>query len=503
MGTRTRGLQLSPHPRPFFVVSSARSGSTSLARILGSAHNAHFLSEPTPTLGRASREVREGRRDDQAALVSDVIGARLQGAEPGRVYGEKNVTLAPFIPELVRQFDANIVHLVRDGREVVRSLLTWHMSLFGSIYREAASAEPLTTEARSAAARLSAADDESDYARHRPHGDTVDGRRWLDLDRFSMCAYYWRAANHEIRHQVETVDPALLHRLDYTRPSPTDVVALGDRLGLVGLTEAQVRESLDARINSVADRGVDAPLEFPEWTEWSSGLRDSFELHAGSEMRTLRLWDEAAPWRPFEFGRFWREQGPDLGWYEWMYDHRRRIHRDLEAFIESAGDFASICDVGCGLAVGYADLLRAKRFRGIDVAPDTIEWCRQHRPQDGHDYLVDDVCRSDPYDGERFDLVFSQGTIDNSYDIDAFLAGVVARSRGAIYVTAYRGFFPELTEHRYSYNPDHACFYNDISPERAQRTLERLGVVDVRIEPIATGHPEIAYETRITGRVSD
>jgi len=66
-----------------------------------------------------------------------------------------------------------------------------------------------------------------------------------------------------------------------------------------------------------------------------------------------------------------------------------------------------------------------------------ITWCRENRRNPKHGYLVGDFI--DSLTDESFELVFSQGTIDNVYNMDAWLRECVRRSRQYIYITAYRG----------------------------------------------------------------
>lgn len=482
--------------KPFFIVSTARSGSTSLCKILDSATNASCVSEPAPTLGYQARALRENRRYDAAALVRDVVRPRLEAvSSTGLIYGEKNVTLTPFISELARQVDANFVHLVRDGRDVVSSLMNWHSHLFGSVYREANSRDVLSNTARAQAGRLLAIDDESDFARHRPHVSSDLAERWLDLSRFEMCSWYWAEANRELRSTAASLDPDQWAQLNYTGITSDAVIGLAASLGLQGLTYAGVDVMLDRRINSLADREVVAHDAFPHWLAWSSAQRDWFEEFAGNEMAELDFWNDSRPWSPDAFGSVWKGE-PDLSWYTWMYEGRRAAHTDLQKLIDIRRP-TSVCEVGCGLAVGYSDYLANQRYVGLDVSESNIAWCQASRGHDGHEYHVVDV-GSKATNGETFDLVFSQGTIDNVYDMDAFLQGVADRSHDQIYVTAYSGWFPELDEHAYSYNADHGCFYNHISPGRARRTLEAAGAVDIHVEPLETGVASLPLETRIT-----
>ena len=133
--------------RPFFILACARSGSTSLARILDDASNGTCAIEPVPNLNVETRLAHDGRpahplaapSADRAEVVRALVVPRVQrGLAEHEVYGEKNVTYGPFIPELHAQTGARFVCMKRDGRDVVRSMLDWHDALFGNVYRECA-----------------------------------------------------------------------------------------------------------------------------------------------------------------------------------------------------------------------------------------------------------------------------------------------------------------------------------------------------------------------------
>ncbi|MCH8149845.1 MAG: class I SAM-dependent methyltransferase [Planctomycetes bacterium] len=149
------------------------------------------------------------------------------------------------------------------------------------------------------------------------------------------------------------------------------------------------------------------------------------------------------------------------------------------------------------MAVGYADFFKDIRYVGVDIAPQLIDWCKSHRKNPRHDYWADDFIVKPPR--EKFDLVFSQGTIDNTHDMDALLRAAVAASNRWVYVTAYRGFFPELREHRITWCEEQGVFYNDLSPLQAQQTLEQCGCQNVTIFPSFTGRDNVAHETVIIG----
>ena len=239
--------------------------------------------------------------------------------------------------------------------------------------------------------------------------------------------------------------------------------------------------------------------EFPAWTTWDSGMRDMFERHAGNTMEELGYWpDQQTRWRPGEYGACWQDRDDIEEWYAWMYDSRRPMHEQLLGFISERSELQTIVDIGCGIGEGYSTALADRQYIGVDLSKANIEWCNTNRTNERHQYIEADFLQEDP--DTPADLVFSQGTIDNTWDVDEYLEAMVRWSKGLIYVTCYRGWFPELSQHRYRWNPEHGCFYNDVSPSRVRRVLQELGCSEIIIEPVE-GRELPCRETRIIARV--
>ncbi|MCA8942998.1 MAG: methyltransferase domain-containing protein [Planctomycetes bacterium] len=488
------------HRKPYFVVSCARSGSTSLTKILDSATNGDCVLEPQPNLNRETRDMREGRlADPDGTLESSVVKRVLTAQRPDRVYGEKNVTYGPFLDRLHRRLDPRFVYIRRDGRDVVRSLMDWHERMFGTIYRECSDPGDLSPRALQSAGALPVHEDTSDYSRPRPLPGEAIALEWEDLSREEMCAYYWATANRIYRDQLARLPADAWVEIDYTRASADEIVEIGTFLGLEGLDRDAIAEMLDRRINSIGDR-IGEDDRYPHWGQWDSGRRDRFWRIAGPMMLELGYAREGREWCPPHYGRWWKNHDGGLDWYEWMFEGREPVHRDLIAWATApANRVESVVDFGCGLEVGYTDAFAEKRYVGIDISHRNVDWCRRNRKNPKHAHWCADFVE-EPLP-EKFDLVFSSGTIDNTYDIDACLRAMVRASKKWIHVTCYRGWFPELDEHRYSYAPQHDCFYNDLSPKRAARTLREAGCTDVRIDRVASGKDDIPFETRIIARV--
>lgn len=494
--------------RPFFIIGCGRSGTTSLARILNAATNGKCEVEPVPNLQYESRLAMEGRLADPEKHVKEAIFPRVSaGIAAGGVYGEKNVTYAPFIRELHRILNCRFVFIHRDGRDVVRSHINWHNNKFGTIYREASDLGDVSDKAIMNSGTLPVHHDLSDYGRPRPLRGMLFFDEWEGFNRAQMCAYYWSRINELYLDQLAQIDRDDWISIDYTKPDAETVLRVAEFCGLEGLTLPYIREKLASRINSLKDRGDEEVTSYPNWPNWDGKKRREFDEIASGTMQRLGYYKAAATnWRPKGFGEIWVEKGGDIEWYEWMYDWRRTAHEAMIEWLKAlelkGKNIHSLADVGCGLAVGYADHLAQYNYIGLDVGQNNIEWCLKNRRNPLHEYHCMDLIETDL--PTPVDLVFSSGTIDNSYDMEAFLEAMVRNSRKWIYLTLYRGWFPDLDEHRYSWNDEHKCFYNDASPKKLRDFLSHLGCQNIIIEPYKTGRnsPHVRYETRVIASVA-
>jgi hypothetical protein len=243
--------------------------------------------EPAPNLNVESRDYMDGRLDHPHQVLAAHVAPRVAAVlDEGRIYGEKNVTLGAFVPELHELLRCRFVYLKRDGRDVVTSLMNWHNEGFGSIYRECAEQDDLSEVARAAVARLPVESDTSDYSRPRPRPGEPFHDEWARLSRFEMMAWYWAHVARLHTEHLARIPAGDWIAIDYTRPSAEDVARVFDFLGLKGFDRCRVDEMLRARINSVWDR-FQLPARFPPWPQWGDDYRARFDRMAGEAMQTL------------------------------------------------------------------------------------------------------------------------------------------------------------------------------------------------------------------------
>lgn len=269
------------------MVSCARSGSTSLARILDTAANARCLVEPMPNLNSESRDLMDGRLADPFRILAEQVAPRVAGAlDAGIMHGEKNLTLGPFIPHLRTMFRCRFVWIVRDGRDVARSLMNWHSEAFGNIYRECAAAEPLSPQAQAAASQLPPELDTADYARPRPRPGDPWHERWPSLSRLQMVAWYWAHVNCLFAAHLAPLPRESWIKIDYTHITVDRIRELFGFLDLEGFDAARIQEMLGRRINSLEDR-FQTRGPFPHWKDWTADQRREFEDIAGEQLAAL------------------------------------------------------------------------------------------------------------------------------------------------------------------------------------------------------------------------
>ncbi len=274
--------------RLFFVFGCARSGTTSLCRILDQAKNGVCLLEPEPNLNRESRRRLDGQLESPGAALLDALLPRLgDGLAAHEVYGEKNNTLAAFVEELHNLLRGKLVWVVRDGRDTVASMHNWHNRLFGNFYRECKDPGNLSDAANACLAQLPLEADSCNTSRPRPLKGDPYYDRWPEMSRHEMLCWYWSHINRRVWERLQTIPPDRWLRVDYSAADRVEEVARAvDFLALCGISRETIAAMLQERINSLAQR-TGLPERLPGWRDWSDNELDQFWEIAGATMELL------------------------------------------------------------------------------------------------------------------------------------------------------------------------------------------------------------------------
>lgn len=473
--------------RPYFILSCARSGSTSLAHILDLAENGHCACEPMPNLNVETRLAMDGKlnNEQKQQLIKEQIVPRVNaGKEKHGIYGEKNLTYGPFVTELFSQTKGIFIHLIRDGRDVVTSLVNWHRHMFGDIYRECKDDEPLTPRAISILSNLDIYQDTSDYSRPRPKKADYNFLGWHDYSRLQMCAYYWSKINLLYLENLSNIPRENQVAVNYTGINNKRIEELYQKLGLQVKSSNSISEQLNRKINSVKQRANETP-SFPKWTNWSSTQRKQFKSIANKAMIQFGYaTNQLDFWKPDSFcGEKSIEALSDPRRYAQNY-----LNDNLDKFLSVINlkeKNISVSELGSKSTANFKHyFLKYKHINYMCLGA-----------YDNASNLININSTN------QFDIVIANGIIDSTYDIDLLLEQIVSISNGYIYLTTFSGWNNGLSDHGYQYINE-GFFSIKVSVELIIQKLSQLGCIDMLASQLYIDARNSIEATIITAKVS-
>ena len=176
-----------------------------------------------------------------------------------------------------------------------------------------------------------------------------------------------------------------------------------------------------------------------------------------------------------KYGKIWQEKFGDeqVQWYKKMHNSCLKMHDNFKKFLTEKS-LSTVLEVGCG--AGYyprnlKELFTNMEYTGTDISETAIEFCKSKSP---FNFICTDFLKNNL--NKKFDLVFSHALIDHVYDVDLFIEKIVDASNRFVYVTAYRGYFPDLERHVIRRNNLEGSYYNDISIKQISKKLAEMGL---------------------------
>lgn len=237
-----------PAANVFFIVGHGRSGTQFLAHLLDQARNATVAHEPCAADIYAAQRARLEPAFAEAYMRNFrrfLIQECAERARPGK-YGEVNSRLRHFIGPLSRTFPAaRLLRLVRDGRDVVRSMMARDRWMIDVI-----------------AKRAGQLDIDDPFVGELPQ-----------MDDFARACWYWRFDTLRSADQL----PAFLRFEDFIS-DPDYVVEHIVRPLELDLDRDVVTRELATPRNSTQQHAVG------DWTGWSAAQRATFERLCGEVM---------------------------------------------------------------------------------------------------------------------------------------------------------------------------------------------------------------------------
>lgn len=285
-------------PGPFFIVTTGRSGSTTITRALSVLHNVHAVHEPPPELILESSGYRYGTTSAEEVRT---LLRETRGPIVGRsIYVESNQTLSLIIPEIAQVFpEARFVWLLRNGLDVVGSTMQkqWYTghSEHHDRYEDCPPLEKAWIDGRIAGDRCGA----------------MSAQTWQSLGRFEKCCWYWDYVNRVIEEDLaeHASDRLIMVRLE----------EMDRRLG-----ELTQWMGLRAAVLPSVPHSNKAKRRPYHHTDWSRDDREVFARLCGEQMDRLYAG--------------WRRDGEIVGvlyepprWTGSIFARRARFARRLNA----------------------------------------------------------------------------------------------------------------------------------------------------------------------------
>lgn len=447
-----------------FIVGAPRSGTTSMSDF-SSALGADVDVEPAPALHLESRLVMQDVRPASMHAL-EVLDERLapKAQDPSRVFVEKNITYGPFLHLLAQRYDAKIIYVIRDGRDVVSSWMAWNQGHYGTAYREHALREGFSAAAIRNSLALSLNRDVNDLAHPRPPHGAHFPLDWIRTSWIHKFSYMWSIQNSWHLNSFLATDPRARVVVRTGQSGARSAAAVADALGLP--MDDQAWESTFLRgSNSLSSRlpHVRAYPRFPQWTE---DHQQEFIDVAQPLMHALGYApDISRRPEPRTFGALWRAASADRDWYQWMHDSRPESSTFLREWLSrKASDGDSFLEVGCRAGIHFPGWITHtfphSHYTGVDLSTPAVALARQHAG--GSRTAFEAASVSEVLGSERFDVVFSQATVENVADMDAFVHDMIRLARRWVVLSCFRDTI-DTSEHEYDYVEESGYFSNRLS----------------------------------------
>lgn len=451
----------------FFITGCARSGTTALARILDSASNAKVTVEEPLVLHVECRALYDGVLEEPRKTFYIAKSSTMdRWNSEGKIYGDKNVNYVPFIPYI----DEKVIFLIRDGRDVVRSLMNWnayfHETFGTDIYAEADGKAPSL----------------GDYCRPRPLPDNPYYRGWFEMSRFEMCCWYWKEWN---RLGLELLQkhkkPSQYRIVNMDTLDMNGVKELFDWLGLKGFDEKKVEWLLYRKINSLEQR-FDEKDTFPSYENWDVVAKATFWDIAGEVWeRVERLWLQGYN----QIAKALNSRLGDSDWFNlFMTESNFRIYLWIKRHVSKG---ASILDAGAGWASlpillakhGYADCTMN------DNLPKRVKNAKHLAEKFGVEikYCLEDMLKLD--DSIKYDVVASATWQHPHYPYEKVIEKFASllKPKGYLILTFWNEEASSCLEEareeflkHYKYPKDFGKPFPSTTPKKLSDVMEKHGV---------------------------
>jgi len=260
----------------FFIIGAPRSGTTAISEILNTATNAIVYTEQSPKLCIAARMHYEGILPYPKEFIYKSKNPHIEETlRQGKIYGDKNPNYLYFIEEIVSIWKCKFVFVFRDGRDVVRSCMDFHIGRKPGYARYEDTTDSFITQPE---------EDFWDFSRIRPKVKSKMRKEWRNMDLFEKFSWGWAEFNRILLKKIKALKKTDCIKININTLTPKKLKEIFEFLGLKGYREEMISEKLCSKINTVK---IEKNLKFPSWKYWDKELMEKFNKYAGNMMRKL------------------------------------------------------------------------------------------------------------------------------------------------------------------------------------------------------------------------
>jgi len=243
--------------RPFFIVSSGRSGTAMLHKALSAVagvemHHEYMVQIVQPLAVRRYLGLVEG--EAATKTIAETYGAAIRYSHAAH-WGDSSNKVSWLIPELAAAFPkARFVHLVRDGRKVASS---YFHKLGDECYDDRSAA--ILQAHYDAPQTHPAPPPEKKYWWPLPRHGARDAEIFRAFSQFERICWHWAEMNRLALEELSQLPPerTMFVRLEELRAAPSEVRALYDFLDLPWRDEAYGVFARPHNVNRPEDRLLD------------------------------------------------------------------------------------------------------------------------------------------------------------------------------------------------------------------------------------------------------
>ena len=237
--------------RAFFVLSTGRSGTQTLAHLMRSAQNAKVWHHPEPNMIQETLHAYWGALDHRREFWRGRAHIVTQAWREGLIHGETDHNMTPFASAIADDVpEARFLVLIRDPREFIRSGMRRGYFVAGGPW---------------------------DEGRLRPPPGAPLQARWAGMHPFEKVCWLWAETYRHILRHIEHIgrERVMVVRFEDLVRGPALSEEIFRFLSLDGFSRAEAEAVLGQKLN--AQQGG----QFPHPREWTAQLLDMSWAHCG------------------------------------------------------------------------------------------------------------------------------------------------------------------------------------------------------------------------------